>query len=304
MYFQALNIILIVTLCVLSIPARAAVNVNDSRGVQSFDTPPQRVVALNWAVTEELIELGVTPIGVADTRGYRDWVVKPALPEGVTDVGRRDEPSLELLVALSPDLIIIGSQQQGLLDQLELIAPVLYFDNYRADHSNVAAVESSFLMLAKALGRESEAHVKLQQRDHRLDELSMRVKAHFAGVSPDVAVVRFGDAAYARVYGANSMVEAALDALGLSNALPQPVTTWGQVQKQVTDLAAVGDGVLLYIEPFPKRDQLFSMPLWQFMPFVKNDRLAAVKPVWTYGGALSIQHLAEAITAALLEVQP
>lgn len=291
-------------LVLLSIKTALAIEVHDSRGVQQFDQSPQRVVALNWGATEELIELGVTPVGVADIRGYRDWVARPALPEGIVDVGRRDEPSLELLVSLKPDLIIIGSQQRGLLEKLESIAPVLYFDNYRADHNNAAAVEESFLTLAKVLERELLAHNRLRQRDRRLSELAAQVQDHFGGITPKVAVVRLGDATHARVYGANSMVEAALAALGLENALPQPVTTWGQVQKQVTDLAAVGDGVLLYIEPFPKRDQLFNMPLWQFMPFVQNKRLAPVKPVWTYGGALSIQHLAEAITDALLEIQP
>lgn len=291
-------------IALLNIQVAVAVEVHDSRGVQRFDQPPQRIVALNWGATEELIELGVIPVGVADIRGYRDWVARPALPEGIADVGRRDEPSLERLVSLKPDLIIIGSQQRGLLEKLESIAPVLYFDNYRADHNNVEAVEASFLTLAKVLRREPLARVRLSQRDQRLAELAAQVQKHFDGIMPRVAVVRLGDATHVRVYGANSMVEAALAALGLENALPQPVTTWGQVQKKVTDLAAVGDGVLLYIEPFPQRDQLFGMPLWQFMPFVQNQRLAAVNPVWTYGGALSIQHLAEAITDALLEIQP
>ncbi|MBP0048759.1 iron-siderophore ABC transporter substrate-binding protein [Marinobacterium sp. AK62] len=303
MLLNRFKVLLIVLLCCLSLSVRAEIQVNDSRGTQRFETPPKRVVALNWGAAEELIELGVTPVGVADIRGYRDWVVRPAMPEGVTDVGRRDEPSLELLISLEPDLIIIGSQQKGLLEKLEPIAPVLYFDNFRADHNNSAAVEASFIALAQALGKHSEAQSRLRQRDRRLSELAQEVQAHFHGKPPEVAVVRLGNATHARVYGANSMVEAALNSLGLENALPQPVTTWGQVQKKVTDLAAVEKGALLYIEPFPKREQLFSTPLWQFMPFVQNDRIAAVRPVWTYGGALSIQHLAEAITEALLEIQ-
>lgn len=297
-------LVLLLSLVLVPNTVQAVVEVHDSLGLQRFEQMPQRVVALNWGATEELIALGVTPVGVADMRGYRDWVARPALPEGITDVGRRAEPSLELLVSLQPDLIIIGSQQRGLLEKLEPIAPVLYFDNYRADHDNAAAVEQSFLALARVLGLEQVAKTRLQQREQRLNALAQQLQMHFNGQPPKVAVVRLGDTAHARVYGANSMVEAALDALRLENALPQPVTPWGQVQKKVTDLAAVGEGALLYIEPFPKREQLFEMPLWQFMPFVQNQRFAAVEPVWTYGGALSIEYLAEAITESLLELEP
>jgi len=44
------------------------------------------------------------------------------------------------------------------------------------------------------------------------------------------------------------------------------------------------------------------MPLWQQLPFVRKGRVAAVQPVWTYGGPLSIEYIAKAITEALLEL--
>lgn len=284
--------------------ALAVVEVEDSRGTQRFERVPQRVVALNWAVTEELLALGVTPVGVADIRGYNDWVVKPAIPEPVVDVGRRDEPSLEVMASLKPDLILIGSQQGGLIDKLAPIAPVLYFDNYRADHDNLAAIDRSFQTLARVLGREAEAEAILDRRQQRMDELAEQLRAHFGTSLPKVTVVRLGDTAHTLVYGANSSVAAAMQGLGLEQAMPQPSTQWGMTHKKVTDLAAVGEGMLLYIEPFPKRDQLFSMPLWQFMPFVQNDRIAAVEPVWSYGGAASIELMAEALTRSLLEIAP
>ncbi len=282
----------------------AGVDVEDSRGLQSFETTPQRVIALNWAVTEELLALGVTPVGIADIRGYNDWVANPEVPEGVVDVGQRSEPSLEVMASLNSDLILIGSQQGGLIDKLEPIAPVLYFDNYRADHDNMVAIDRSFKALAKVLGRESEAKAVLEHRQQRMGELTAQLQQHFGTELPKVTVVRLGGTAHTLVYGANSSVAGAMQGLGLESAMPQPSTQWGATQKKVTDLAAVGDGVLLYIEPFPKRDQLFSMPLWQFMPFVKNERIAAVEPVWSYGGAASIELMAEALTRSLLEIAP
>lgn len=284
--------------------ALAVIEVEDSRGAQRFESTPQRVVALSWAVAEELLALGVTPVGVADIRGYQDWVAQPVMPDGVIDVGSRSEPSLEVIATLKPDLVVIGSQQGALLDRLEPIAPVLYFDNYRADHDNLVAIDTAFLSLARLLEREAPARALLARREQRLAERAAQLRQHFGSKLPRVAVVRLGNTAHALVYGANSSVAAAMAGLGLENALPQARTQWGVVHKAVTDLADVGEGMLLYIEPFPKRDQLFSMPLWQFMPFVQNDHIAAVAPVWSYGGAVSIEYMADALARALLEIEP
>jgi|AntRauTorckE6833_2_1112554.scaffolds.fasta_scaffold01405_5 iron complex transport system substrate-binding protein len=293
---------LVACCCLFTVSLQADVRIQDSLGEQIFAEKPAKVVALNWAVAEELVELGVKPVGMADKRGYQDWVVHPRLPSGIKDVGRRDEPSIELIAILQPDLIVIGTQQLGLKKKLEKVAPVVYFDNYRADHHNPSAVEASFLELARLLDREKVARERLSLRDQQLQKLRKRLQASYPKGLPEVAVVRFVDTAHVRVYGRNSMVKAATDALGLKPALPQPVTTWGQTQKTLTDLAAVGQGTLLYIEPFAQKAALQKMPLWQQLPFVRKGRVAAVQPVWTYGGPLSIEYIAKAITEALLEL--
>lgn len=275
-----------------------AVTVEDSLGKHEFSQPATRVITLNWGATEEVLELGVTPVGIADIQGYKTWVARPEVPDGVIDVGTRAEPNVERLAELKPDLIIVGSMQQDMVARLSPIAPVLYFDNYRADHSNIQAIEHSFIELGKALGKGEEAKNRLNERDQTLADLKRKVWQHFNGQPPKVGVARFGDANHARVYGDNSMPTAALDALGLKAALDIPSTTWGQVQKPIRDLAYL-DGVLLYIRPLPNEDELFKRPLFRMMPFVSEGRIAPVKATWTYGGALSIRYLAEHFVDAL-----
>lgn len=275
-----------------------AVAVEDSLGQHEFPQPATRVITLNWGATEEVLELGVTPVGMADVKGYKTWVARPEIPDGVIDVGTRAEPNVERLAELKPDLIIVGSMQQDMVAKLSPIAPVLYFDNYRADHSNIQAIEHSFIELGKALGREEYAKAKLKKRDETLAKLKEKVWQHFNGQPPKVSVARFGDANHARVYGDNSMPTAALDALGLKAALDIPSTTWGQVQKPIRDLAYL-EGVLLYIRPLPNEEKLFQRPLFRMMPFVSEGRIAPVKSTWTYGGALSVRYLAEHFVEAL-----
>ncbi|WP_020681805.1 iron-siderophore ABC transporter substrate-binding protein [Marinobacterium rhizophilum] len=281
-----------------------AAEVEDSLGVHHFAQPAQRVVTLNWGATEEVIELGVTPVGIAEIQGYRDWVVRPVIKGDSVDVGTRAEPNIERIAELTPDLIVVGTMQRDMVERLSRIAPVLYFDNYRIDHDNHQAVLKAFRQLARALGRETAAEQRLVHRAARLEELKRQLHSHYGDSLPNVTAVRFIDTAHVRVYGDNSMAQVALQALGLASALPLPRSTWGQTQKAITDLAVIDDGILLYIEPFTKADALFSMPLWQIMPFVRNQHIAAVEPVWTYGGALSVQYLAEAFCHALLQLEP
>ena len=43
-------------------------------GENTITGTPQRIVALEWTYVEDLLALGLQPIGVADIEGYHDWV--------------------------------------------------------------------------------------------------------------------------------------------------------------------------------------------------------------------------------------
>ncbi|ABC28258.1 ABC-type Fe3+-citrate transport system, periplasmic component [Hahella chejuensis KCTC 2396] len=281
-----------------------AITVTDSRGEHEFAQTPQRVIALNWSMAENLVELGVTPTGVADIKGYREWVVRPQLADSITDVGTRAEPNIERIAALKPDVILISSMQEGMLEKLEQVAPVLFFDSFRADHDNFEVSKQIFLQLARLFHKETTAQQKLEAMEARFGELRTQLTEHYHGALPKVAAVRFTTPSVLRIFGDNSMAQAAMTKLGLQPALPQPATQWGITQKKVTDLGRIKDGVVIYIEPFEQADDLFSAPLWRAMPFVRGERFAAARSTWTYGGPLSVQYLAESITDALLTLTP
>src|SRR5690606_4998579 len=87
--------------------AGAPLTVTDARGEEiALEGPATEVVGLEWGPVENLVSLGVMPIGVADVEGYSNWVSAAPLDEGVTDVGMRGEPSVDALVALDPDLVV------------------------------------------------------------------------------------------------------------------------------------------------------------------------------------------------------
>ncbi|EKV32278.1 hypothetical protein C882_2355 [Caenispirillum salinarum AK4] len=299
----------LLTVCLLLLglaaPAAAApLTVEDSGGTHTFQAPPERVVALSWSLTEQLLNLDVTPVGVADPEGYRHWVVRPALPEGVADLGLRQEPNLERIAELAPDAILISDDQRAFLEPLARIAPVLHFETFSADHDNLAASRETYQRLATLLDREGLAAERLAERDARLQELRERVRAHFDGDPPKVTVVRFLDEARLAVYGGNAMSTFALEALGLESGLPQPDSKWGFAMLTLRDLARLTEGVLLYIEPVPKGAEQFDKPLWKALPVVRAGNVEALPPTWSYGGVFSVVYFAEAITDALLRLDP
>lgn len=135
-----LGLILLTSTLLCSFYTRAY-SVTDSRGIVEFNSPPQRVVVLDWDLLEQLLTLEVTPIGATELESYQQWVVDPVVPSSVKEVGTRAEPNLEQIAALKPDVIIASSAQEDLLPLLEKIAPVVYLSNFaRQDDSGLVAI--------------------------------------------------------------------------------------------------------------------------------------------------------------------
>ncbi|MGI9917179.1 iron-siderophore ABC transporter substrate-binding protein [Vibrio owensii] len=284
----------------LSFNAMADYQVEDSEGVKTIKAQPARVAALNWDIAEQVIELGVTPVAVPDIAGYSDWVVQPAIPEGVTDIGTRTEPNFSALKKLNPDVILIASPQKDLQERLSEIAPVLYYQTYSEQHSNAAAAIENFKKIAQLLGKEEQANNKLAAMDTRIAVLKAELAKAYQGDKPKVTSFRFASTTSVYIYGDNSIPQYALEQLGFENAMDLPASQWGISQKRMTELKKVKNGIALYFEPFPYQDKLNQSPIWKSMPFVRNGKFSPVEASWSYGGAMSILYNAEAMAQSLL----
>ncbi|WP_373560821.1 iron-siderophore ABC transporter substrate-binding protein [Vibrio sp. ES.051] len=286
----------------LSFHAMADFKVEDSEGVKTLEAQPVRVAALSWDIAEQVIELGVTPVAVPDIAGYSDWVVQPAIPEGVTDIGTRTEPNFSVLKKINPDVILIASPQKDLQAHLSDIAPVLYYQTYSEQHSNAAAAIDNFKMIGQLLGKEDEANKKLAVMDERFAALKAELDKAYPGDKPEVTSFRFASTTSVYIYGDNSIPQYALEKLGFKNAMDLPASQWGISQKRMTELKKVNEGIALYFEPFPYQDKLNHSPIWKSMPFVRSGQFSPVAASWSYGGAMSILYNAEAMAQSLLNL--
>ncbi|WP_430233161.1 ABC transporter substrate-binding protein [Paraburkholderia tropica] len=272
-----------------------------------------RVVVLDWGLVETLLAMGVMPAGVAEIDSYNASVVAPAVPRGVTDVGLRLAPSLELLQQIAPDLILINSSQESQREMLERIAPVRAFAVYTDAGSPYRRSCEVTLQLGKLCKREAAAQALIDGTQHaietaraRLDRV--RTSAHDAlGPAAPLYLIRFFDGRHVGVYGARSLFQDVMDALALRNAWRGPTDYWGIGVAGLEQLAGAPDAGLLYFDPLPAGvdRQLASNRLWRALPPVAGGRVAALPPFWGFGMLPSAARfagaLADALTPALNE---
>ncbi|RKR06548.1 iron complex transport system substrate-binding protein [Kushneria sinocarnis] len=266
--------------------------------VQADDTQPTpALISLDWSMTETLLAIGVTPLGVAAPESYARWVGAPAIPAGVHDIGLRDQPNLELLARLDPDGIVTVSFLAG-DSRLSRIAPVHAFDIYTSSRDPWQRA----LKVTRQLGR-------LTHHEQGAERLITRVRQQLAGArrktrsdQPPVAVLQFIDNRHVRIYGEGSLFQAVFDQIGLTNAWQGDVNNWGFRQLGIDELARLpADTRLLVIRPLPTtvNGQLEDNILWQHLPAVRRGRVHELAPVWSFGGLASMARFAGEVAQAL-----
>lgn len=264
-----------------------------------------RVVALDFNYVEGLLALGIVPVGVADLQGYAAWVGVGAERLAQTrDVGTRQEPSLEVLLALQPDLIVgpafrLSPQRR----RLEQIAETLLLDAAAAEAGDAfGAMAESFLGLAAAVGRAEDGAAVLEELEAglRVEALGL-AEAGLAGEGVMLAQFLPGSP-HLRAFRADSLAGGVLARLGLANDWQGRAGAFGFDTVDVEALARSAGNWLLYVAA--PRDEAFLRlsggPLWPAVPAVAAGRARALPPdTWFFGGPLSCREMGRVFADAL-----
>ncbi|WP_336321831.1 iron-siderophore ABC transporter substrate-binding protein [Streptomyces lavendofoliae] len=284
-----------------------SITVDTAQGKVSLDKPATRVVALEWTYTEELVALGVTPAGNADNKGYGTWITAEGadLPDKVTDVGDRNEPSLEKIRALRPDLIVIDNDRsKANLKQLRAIAPVLSFTY--TTKPQLETMKKNFGELAKAVGKEEKAAEVTGRIDAKAADLKGRLdKAGKGGLKYALAQgFTANGAASIRMLTDDAIAPQVLNLAGLKNGWKGQSDAWGMTTVGVEGLTKVEkDATFLYVaaaDDDPFTGDLAGNAVWKGLEFVRKDKALPLDPgTWLFGGPLSAMHLLDETGKAL-----
>lgn len=267
-------------------------------GIAQAEARQPRIAVIDWGLTETLLGLGVTPIAVAQTEGYRRWVQAPELPVQVIDLGLRIEPNLELLSQLKPDMILITPQFAASRAQLERVAPVHTLAIYTPEAEAYVGAQRVTRELAKLLDRQDEGEAMIS----RIDATMARVRQRLAPQAlPPFYVMTFLDQRHVRLFGKQSIYQGVFDRVGLRNAWQGPTNYWGFSQQGIDRLAETPEAALLYLKPIPpgSEDGLAASALWNQLPAVRAGRLYDLPPVWSFNGLMAAERFANLLEARL-----
>ena len=302
---RVLRLILCTLLCLMAGQAWAS----DAVGMRSAVLPmqPKRIVVLDFLLAESLAALNVTPVGMVDPNRYREWIGYD-IPRftHVLDVGTRQQPSLEAMARLKPDLILgVTFRHAALFDAFERIAPTVLF-NFNSNDQQVNQLDHVlrvFDAVADITDHRAAGHAVKQGLQAALAADRARLAA--AGLSGKrVAVLQeLGLQDMYWSYTTNSMAGGIAQALGLA-LWPHWPSKEGTTFISSENLLNQPDLSVLLISatgPEVGLAQKLVSPIWRFVPARTEGRIALMpRNIWGFGGPVSAATLAQHMTDALL----
>ncbi|MFH8836146.1 ABC transporter substrate-binding protein [Streptomyces sp. NPDC017868] len=247
-------------------------------GRTELKTAPKRVVVLDVGELDNVVSLGVKPVGYAPSEGddgIPGYLAKDAgTPKSV---GTINNLNLEAIANLQPDLIL-GSQLRAAdkYDELSKIAPTVF--SLRPGFT----WKENYLLNAAALDRTAEAKAKLAAYETKAKQLGADIGPH----KPTVSMVRYLPGKI-RLYAKASFIGTILEDVGL----PRPKN------QQIDELAAEvsperideADADWIFTGVYgdakaTKKDTAQANPLWKNLKAVKAGQAKDVPDETWYLG--------------------
>jgi iron complex transport system substrate-binding protein len=248
-------------------PGQFPRTVKHALGETVIEKKPERVVVLDGGELDDVLSLGLTPVGLASPEGAAEQPSYLAdRLAGVADVGTINNLDLEAIGALRPDLIV-GSKLRAdkMYPQLSAIAPTVF--SIRPGFP----WKENFLLVADALGEEEKAESVLNAYQTRADEVRDSIQG-----DPSISLVRFMSGKI-RLYGNLSFIGVILQDVGLRRPPVQDIEELAAEVSPETITEADGDRIF-YSSYGRETDEaaVVGGPLWSSLTAVQQGRAVAV----------------------------
>ena len=239
--------------------AATPAGVRDDRGeVVQLARAPERIVTLMPALAESVCALGACDRLVGTDR-FANW---PEAVKALPKLGGMDDVSLEALVRLKPDLVLLGRSARLLPRLVALGIPVMALEPI-----NQAQVQHSLQRLAVVLGLpepEQRAAGVWQQVQTQLSQARAAMPPHSKGAS---VYFEAGSGGYAA--GETSFIGELITVLGLRNVVPAHLGPFPQLSPEWV-LRSQPDLIMMGQTPL---DPVQRRPGWSQLAAVKHNRV-------------------------------
>ncbi|MCZ0874048.1 Fe(3+) dicitrate ABC transporter substrate-binding protein [Peribacillus sp. AS_2] len=257
-------------------------------GETEMKDTPKKIVTLELSFVDSLNALGIKPIGISDDN-KKDMITKLVGQEmDYTSVGTREQPNLEVISSLQPDLIIADAERhKGIYKDLQKIAPTIVLKSRESTYQENL---DSFKTIAKAVNKEDAAEKRLSEHEKTIKELKSKLTVD-SNMTVLPAVVR--DTSF-QAHTSSSYDGELLERMGLKNAIQQKQP---HAEMNLEQLVEIDPDVLLLANNEGKllTDEWKDNPLWKDLKAVKNGQVYSVdRDLWTrYRGVVSAEAIAK-----------
>ncbi|HWV22740.1 MAG TPA: ABC transporter substrate-binding protein [Thermomicrobiales bacterium] len=289
--------------------------VSSANGDIELTGTPTRVVVLEYELVEHVQAAGVTPVGVTERDTVNEYVpLREMLGDDVVDVGMRDEPNLEAIITLEPDLIIAASpRQDATIERLQGIAPtvqVATYSPFAAPTGDLGALDHAkkvFRTVALALNQAEVAEAEIETFDAHLQATSGRViELGYEGQPYVYGSINLpGDDSF-EVNTDLSRTAAAISAIGLTNAISlddYPGEHFSTLSME--QIGTLPDDILFFFSRSEAAnaniDEALESDVLKSAGFVQNGGLVDLgEPfIWFAGGLITLTNVVDRVVAAL-----
>lgn len=285
-------------------PARAAALV--FRRSAHLPEPARRVVALEFLIAEMLASVGLPPVGMSDPKLYPGWIgVASDRLKGAADVGTRQQPSLEAIARLKPDLILgVSYRHAPLFDVFEGIAPTVLFDF--APGPPATRLDSAFAlqtMIGGYVGHRAQAEQANAEVSAGIARDAARLAEAGRAGRRLVVLQELGGQDTYWVFTADSLSAGLAERLGL-RFWPPDRSSEGVRPLTSEDLLALDDADVMLASmtgPAVTLDAKTRSAAWQRVPALRAGRVGLIeRNIWNFGGPGSALRLSNRITETIL----
>lgn len=262
---------------------------------------PRRIVVLNqYSLLDYLLAIGIRPVGSTGdpAAGYPFGRWLEGTTDGVEMVGGTEEPNLERIAALRPDLILANPWQSDIAPKLSQIAPTVGVP------LTYAGYEDEFRFVADLVGRTGDAEAVIARHRSRMESFKAAMGARLGTMEVSVArllpdQIRVEGKSYVTTLLANAGLrrpEAHRNEQGLKLSPEQLPMIDG-------DVLFVYSAANAATEPdnAKARAAYEQNPLWANLRAVRNDQVNVVDSfLWAGGGMLWADAVLDDISRLLL----
>ncbi|WP_250121733.1 iron-siderophore ABC transporter substrate-binding protein [Chroococcidiopsis sp. CCMEE 29] len=240
-------------------------------GETCVPTNPQRVVVLDTSPLDAAFALGLKPIGSINLEDFLSYSEEQL--DGITEVGSDEQPNIEAILRLQPDLILdCRRTDRQLYEQFSHIAPTVSLFTDDCD----IQWKQGFLNFAEALGKTEEAEQLLYKYHQRIREFQKLMGDRLKQTEVSLVAAYDNSIRPARVYLENSFMGSVVAEAGLLRPPAQRRDDW--VMEISFERLELIDADALFVVEYPPESlrKLQPHPLWFQLNAVKQDRVYPV----------------------------